>query len=343
MKGSQYGWALVALAAANLQGGCDTDTAAAPRRHTVWGTFPKAITQHGEKWQDAELSETKGKGWREPILYVDGVPRAAFRGAEFPIRLKPTMIEKRRALDYNANDPGPHTAIYYAPRWNVAAYLAAVGVPLGRVKAVLFHGGRGAAYLDGAELRRHQAGIFFDLTDESKGFLRIYLPKTLRLNASYDRYVGISVFVDKPAPHVDDEDQPVLDGESVIGVPYYGQPLRGGIRIYVDDVVATVLKRNLLGQPGQAHPSLVALLATFGVDANSVDAADIILGYARTQRLSGDALRAAWFTTAEQASGTLMLNGDLPATALMLYTKARAGSLPSLEELNRRGLQRDTP
>ena len=313
------------------------------RREAVTGTWPAPIAKHGEKWQDPEVVSTRGQGWREPLLYVDGVPRAAFRAAEFPIDIVTTMVPQRRDLDFNAGDPGPRTATYFTPRWNLAAYLERVGVPLGRVRGVMVHAGRGATYLRGDDLRRHRSDFFFDLTDEGKGFLRLYRPRGFNVNTTYDRYVAMSVFVDKPAPTVDAQDEVVLDGQPIVGVPYYGQPLRGGIRVYLDDRIATVLKRNLLGAAKGDKPSLAQTLSGFGVDTAAVRAADLIVGTTRTARLSGDEFRAAWFTSSEQASGTILLGGDTPATALMLYSKRGVDQLPALETLNTRGTQRDQP
>lgn len=323
-------------------GACGDDIGARPRRVALVGAFPAPITQHGEKWQDPDNASTRGQGWREPLLYVDGVPRAAFRAAEFPIDIVTTMVPQRRDLDFNAGDSGPRTATYFTPRWNIASYLERVGVPVAKVTGVIFHAGRGSTFVSGADLRRHRREFFFDLTDEGKGFLRIYRPLGFDVNTTYDRYVAMSVFVSKPAPTVDAQDEVVLDGVPIVGVPYYGQPLRGGIRVYVDDTIATVLKRNLLGAAKGERPSLAQTLGGFGVDTQAVRSADLIMGTTRSVRLTGEQFRAAWFASSEQASGTILLNGETPATALMLYTKREVAQLPALDALTARGVQRDT-
>ncbi|MBK9069961.1 MAG: hypothetical protein IPL79_02990 [Myxococcales bacterium] len=342
MQRSQRSTAVLLSLGCLVVGACGDDIDARPSRVALVGAFPAPIAKHGEKWQDPENASTRGQGWREPLLYVDGVPRAAFRAAEFPIDIVTTMSQERRDLDFNAGDPGPRTATYYAPRWNIASYLERVGVPVAKVTGVVFHAGRGSTFVSGDDLRRHRREFFFDLTDEGKGFLRIYRPRDFAVNTTYDRYVAMSVFVAKPAPTVDAQDEVVLDGVPIVGVPYYGQPLRGGIRVYVDDKIATVLKRNLLGSARGERPSLAQTLGTFGVDTQGVKAVDLIVGTARTARLTGEQFRAAWFASSEQASGTILLNGETPATALMLYTKRSVSQLPALDALTGRGLQRDT-
>ena len=56
---------------------------------------------------------------------------------------------------------------------------------------------------------------------------------------------GVMIYIDRKPPTIT-RDGIELDGVDQLGVPYYGEPVRGGIRIYLDDKLATIVKRQEL-------------------------------------------------------------------------------------------------
>jgi hypothetical protein len=147
-------------------------------------------------------------------------------------------------------------------------------------------------------------------------------------NTSYDRYAAVSVLIDKPLLKLDEHNNPFIDGVEISGIPYHGTPERGGFRVYVDNKLAMVVKRNELGATGRVTNErwdLKTLLEAHGVKARPV-AGDLVL--AKDLHVQHrDRLDAAYVQDLElgvnaQASGTMLVGkDDRPATALHLYTK----------------------
>src|SRR5690606_15272403 len=121
----------------------------------------------------------------------------------------------------------------------------------------------------------------------------------------------------------------VLDGEPVTNVPYYGDPIRGGIRIYLDDKVATIIKRQEL-DPKQATKSATGELTwSFGefLKSKGVDSSKIVEGWVirderRAEKLPWAELEKMRFSASSQAKGGIAL-GDkkLRANAIALHTR----------------------
>ena len=295
-----------------------------------------APEEHGARWrEDDEGGERVGgfQIFKEAWVYVDGEPTGVLREVELP-EIPVAWTDKIEFLDFNPGDPGPHERVYQRKRWRVADYLTAVGVDLKKVKLMVVHGGRGVVGVTGAALRKHADAIRFDLTGNAWNKLRVFFPQELKLNASFDRYTAISVFVHKTPPTVSDDDQLMLDGEYVGGIPYHGSPQRGGIRIYLDNKLALVIKRNALGDTGRVSApgererwNLGQLLAARGVDIHDVVAGDVIYDEDR-RRLDAIDLATFDFGTVEKVSGEVEL---LPAgTRVQEVILYRRGKVPAV-------------
>jgi hypothetical protein len=290
-----------------------------------------APAAHGDKWADPEDPKTVGgfSMFKEAWVYVDGRPVGVLREAELP-PLPAVWVDQVELLDFSPATPGPRERRYQVRRWRVADYLAAVGVPLRRVKTLLLHGGRGTAVIPGAQLRAARDEILFDLTGNNNLKLRVFLPDrfTRWINTSFDRYAAISVIVDKQAPVADENNTLELDGVELQGIPYYGQPLRGGIRVYLDGRLATVIKRNALGDAGRVQPgvdrwSLVGLLAAQGVDVSAVAAADLVDPRGVATRLGAAEVPGLSFSSSSQAQGAVLLSTGTTANAMLLWSRGR--------------------
>jgi hypothetical protein len=282
---------------------------------------------HGEKWQNADEGGVNFLAFRETWVYVDGAPRGALIFAELPAALPPAWKDDVEGLDFHPGDPGPHEKKIQLLRWRLSDYLRLIGVDLARIKMVYLHG-NGYVAIPGDRFRRYARGITFDLTGNDLSTSRFYWPTDMPTNTAYDRYAAVSVFIDKPPLTLDEHNNPFIDGVEVMGIPYHGTPERGGFRVYVDNKLAMVVKRNELGATGRISNErwdLNKLLAARGVKAQPV-AGDLVM--ARDMNLQRrDRLDAAYVQNLEigvnaQASGTMLVGkDDRPATALHLYTK----------------------
>src|SRR5262249_56454189 len=91
-----------------------------------------------------------------------------------------------------------------------------------------------------------------------------------------DKMSSVMIYIDKKPPTIT-RDGIELDGVDQTGVPYYGEPLRGGVRIYVDDKLVTVIKRNELdvkkatkNAAGDLQWSFADFLTSNGVDTSKL-------------------------------------------------------------------------
>jgi hypothetical protein len=288
---------------------------------------------HGDKWKGGEPGDefTDGgfQNFKEAWVYVDGKPAGVLREPELP-PMPVAWTKKDEDVEFDANSTGPRVLYYLAKRWRVTDYLTAIGVDLAKVKLVCIHGGRGVVYLPGDVLRKWSDGLRFDLTGVNRTKLRVFLPTGMPRNVSFDRYVAITVYVDKPLPELEKStDYLLLDGQPVgDGIPYYGSPIRGGIRIYKDGQLAFALKRNLLGEVGRVAGTtdrwnLADLLAANGVTTDDVVAADLISRDWRGRYHDFDMKRFE-FTVAEQAQGKIIVAATRqPIEAIQLFSKDR--------------------
>jgi|JI10StandDraft_1071094.scaffolds.fasta_scaffold454349_1 hypothetical protein len=287
--------------------------------------------EHGARWREDEEGERMPgfQIFKEAWVYVDGEPVGVLREVELP-EIPVAWTNATEFLDFSPGDPGPHERTYQRKRWRITDYLQAVGVDLRKIKLLVVHGGRGVVAIPGPMLRKYGPDIRFDLTGNAWNKLRLFLPQDMPRNTSYDRYTAVSVFVNKPAPTVTDDDQLTLDGQYVGGIPYHGSPQRGGIRIYLDRKLALVIKRNALGDTGRVSAAgererwnLGKLLAARGVDVHDVVAADVIYEEDRTRAPAVD-LATFEFGTVEKVSGEIeLLPTGGKAQEIILYRKGK--------------------
>ena len=308
-------------------------------------TTPPVI--HGDKWQDPEEGGRNFAAFKETWVYVDGVPRGVLLLPELPPAMPHAWYDDVEGLDFHPGDKGPHDKKIQSLRWRLADYLKLIGVDLAKVKYVYIHG-TGYVAIPGAQLRKFADGITFDFTGNDMSKTRFYWPGTMKTNTSYDRYAAVSVFIDKPPLTLDAHNNPFIDGVEVNGIPYHGTPERGGFRVYVDNKLALVIKRNELGAQGRVNPedktgeprwSVKQLLAARGVTAEPV-AADYAISQNLTtqtrQRLDPAAVKDLEFSAPANSSGGFVFGKEklTGGCALLLYTQGHVPAdkpIPPLE------------
>lgn len=248
-------------------------------------------------------------------VYLDGQPIGMLRYAELPRSMEPMWETQRHRLPFKAGEPVRYRETR-VPRYRITDYLKGIGVELAKVTALHLHGGRSAAIvIKGDDLRAHPDDILFKFAGNTQG-KPIPQIRGVEVSTTFDDLSAMAIYVDRKPPVLTAEDTLELDGMPVVGIPYYGEPIRGGIRVYLDDRMVAVLKRNQMST--QAH-HLPDVLRNAGVETANVQRMELINDEERTAELP-------WgphdFVFNPAASGEIALDAK-PATALALYTKRR--------------------
>jgi len=290
---------------------------------------------HGQNWdadEDTDSLEEIGNGirYKDPVVYVDGKPVAVMKYPELPRALPVAWRDDVELLDFKPGDKGPRTRPVRYRQYRVADYLQSLGIDLKKVKMLHIHGSLArVAAVTGDQLRNQvRDSLRFDFARETEGKVRIYIPSDLKTNATFDKISGgFAVYINKEPPKVTEDDTLELDGKPVVGIPYYGQPMRGGVRVYLDDRLATVIKRNQLPKPDRVDASgapiytLMHVLASQGVDTKKVAEAQLVYQGARAQLLDASELGELTFAAGSKAKGQILLSDGDHANAIMLYTR----------------------
>jgi hypothetical protein len=134
--------------------------------------------------------------------------------------------------------------------------------------------------------------------------------------------------VDKEPPKLE-EDGFHLNGVLQEGVPYHGEPIRGGVRIYKDNRLAAIIKRQELDPAkatkaanGEPTWNMGEFLAAQGVDTKDVVEAWVIRDERRSEKMPGAEFATTTFQASQQAKGGVYLTDKLiRANAIALHTK----------------------
>lgn len=199
-----------------------------------------------DNWVPNEFRKGSAK-WKDAGVYVDGKPMGIMRFGELPRDLETVWIESIEDLDFKPGDKGPRKRIEFEPRFRLTDYLTKLGVDVGKIKELHIYGGGGFTMrVTGDDLRNVKDTFFFDYGGLWKSKPLIRLPPELKVNTSFDKIWAIVVYVDKKPPVLTEKDIATFDGEEIKGVPYYGEPIRGGVRVYKDDRLVFRIKRRKL-------------------------------------------------------------------------------------------------
>lgn len=302
---------------------------------------------HGDKWSSDEPGGRAFKAFKETWVYVDGVPKGVLQFPEIPASMTPAWRDDVEGLDFKPGDTGPREKKIQILRWRLAEYLQLVGVDVSKIKYVYIHG-NGVVAIPGDTFRKNAHGITFDFTGNDLTKTRFYWPTTMKTNTAYDRYAAVSVFIEKPPLKLDRHNQPYI-GDVEIGnsIPYFGTPLRGGFRVYVDYKLAMIVKRNELTNFGRTNLdkpnedptwSLLKLLEEKGFKVDPA-AGDLVIARdlmtQKRQRLDEAYVKDLRFSSTSESSGGIMIGKDkLQGNALHLYSKGKVPEdkpLPPLE------------
>jgi hypothetical protein len=205
-------------------------------------------------------------------------------------------------------------------RFRITDYLRAVGVPLDRIAEVHLHGARAAAIvLTRDDLLRHPDDILFKFAGETHG-KPIPIVRSIQTGTTFDDLAALTIYIDRKPPRLTRDHGLELDGIPVRGIPYHGEPLREGVRVYLDNRLVAVLKRNQLISGGNGPWNLGDVLERHGVATSRIARLELIHDESRTAKLAWGRIDFA-FNPA--ASAEVMLGAQaLPANSIALFTRS---------------------
>ncbi|MEO7326958.1 MAG: hypothetical protein ABI193_00160 [Minicystis sp.] len=190
----------------------------------------------------AQLPEVERR-FKEAAVYLDGKPIGVLKHSELP----PTLPRRsQRLLDGRE-----------VPRYRVLEYLVSLGVPLDRLRAAHFLGGRGrASIVNGDEMRKHPETLLFSFTRGDSGKPRMHWPEEgIAVNTTIDMLSGLTLYVDKDPPAYDVKSHAftLAGGPPIEGIPYAErEEALKGTRVYVDGLLAGAMRRRTLGEAMRA-------------------------------------------------------------------------------------------
>lgn len=301
----------------------------------------KGDRQDGE-WVPKEFVGGMAR-WKDIGVYIDGKPVGFLNWGELPVGCKPSWLREKVSADkrYGTDDPGWKWARkrYY----KFTDYLKAVGVDFRKVKELHLLGPRAQVLIvTGRELMSPAANDFwFWFGSNTSGKPIPHAPSKFGRGGSGDKITGVMVYIDKKPPTLVDNEGLFLDGVLQLGVPYYGEPIRGGIRVYLDDKLATIIKRQELdpkqaskGPDGEPRWKLAEFLTSHGVALDRVVEMWTVRRELRSERFSAAELATLTFEASSQSKGGILLgDNQVMANVLALHTRAlRPADMPLTEQ-----------
>ena len=319
---------LIALA------GCRAQRPAPAVEEPTTVALPGGVADDDDDAPDGIPAELKAGivKWKNAGVYVDGKPTGMLAFGELPVALRPVWIEDEVSVRIAPGQSGRATRLSRQRHYRVAEYLEAVGVNLARVKEVHLYGPKVCESLvvSGRELRAHRKDFLFRFGGEVTGKPIPVTPPNFGNGQSPDKIAAVMVYIDRKPPTLVPDEGFVLDGELQSGVPYFGEPVRGGVRVYFDDKLATIIKRRRLGDDprfaehapdGHLRWKLLPFLAAQGVDASHVAEAWIVRDQRRQERLTPSQLRDLTFESSDGYRGQIVLGANLRANVIALHSK----------------------
>jgi hypothetical protein len=316
------GFALISFAAIGCRrdaGGLDAKQQAEKAREQAAARALIGEEDEGGGGNAARENVTGTNRWRDTVVYVDGKPTGVLRYGELPVALKPTWVDEKVSAEIEPGTHGTGYAIRKARRYRFADLLTAMGVDLKRVNELHIQGPKTSQVLivRGSELRTKLGrDLMFRFGSITGGKALPVIPGDIGNHQHFDKIAGVMVYVDKKPPVLIPNEGLALDGKEIENVPYYGEPMRGGMRIYLDDKLAVQVKKwTLQGiQPastegGLRRYGLFAILTKSGVDTSKAVDGWVIANERRTRRLTHDELARLTVAMGDRHKNELTLDG----------------------------------
>ena len=266
-----------------------------------------------------------GARYKDPMVYVDGEPRASFTYNEMPSGVK---VYERRYDD----DGLTH-------RMLICDYFHHLGVDCATIKSTHWYQNKNRiAIISGNELRRFKKSLYFNFTKDLAGKPRVEWQSTTGLHTTDrpDLVADLAIYVKKKPPRFSQELWAAVDDKGVpfVGMPYAHQDGKRGVRVNVDGIFKARIKRNLLegnvtainaDKPNEPpRYRLVDFLASQGVKVDKVRGIDLVVREERVLHVDADAVaEGVTFTAAKQHHGEMMFyfgKHYMPAVAVDIWS-----------------------
>jgi hypothetical protein len=277
--------------------------------------------------------------WRDTGVYVDGKFVGLLNWAELPLALKPVWLKVKASAPkrYGTSDTGWRWA--KERRYRFRDLVEAYGIDLTKVKAIHVYGPKFSETIvvSGAELRSKAAENFmFRFGGMVTGKALPVVPKGFGNGRSPDKVASVMIYIDKVPPTLERNVGLVLDGEIQEGVPYFGTPLRGGVRVYMDDRLVAYIKRQDLPESpmksaaGEPQWKFFDYLRSRGVNVDTVVEGWVVRQDKWQEKLPRAELDTIVFEASAQAKGHIMLGEKkMKAQAVILRSQPVAmGQVP---------------
>lgn len=269
--------------------------------------------------------------WRDTGIYVDGKFMGLLAWPELPLALKPVWVKVKASAPkrYGTADTGWRWA--KERRYRFRELMVAMGLDPATIKEVHVYGPRFSetTIVSGKELMSKAADEwYFRFGGMTRGKAIESVPEGLGNGVTPDKVSAVMVYVTKQPPVLDRSVGLVLDGEVQEGVPYFGTPLRGGVRVYKDDRLVAYIKRQDLPMDqanttsGEPRWQLYQYLSSRGVDVKDVVEGWVVRDEKWAEQLPQAQLETMWFAAGAQAKGHIEL-GDAKIKTQALILRSR--------------------
>ena len=284
-----------------------------------------------EEWTPAEFKAGMAR-WKDVGVYVDGKPMGFLQFGELPIALKPTWVKDKVSAEKRpgTDDPGWRWAQQRFYRFD--EYLKAIGVDVRQVKELHVYGPKLTQTLivTAKDLRSPKVKDFlFRFGANTSGKPIGAIPEAFGNGKIADKISAVMVYLKKKPPQLVRNEGMFLDGVEQMGVPYFGDPIRGGVRVYRDDKLVAIIKRQELdaakatkSATGALTWKLADVLAAQGVKLDGVAEMWVVRNELRAEKFPGTAIADMTFAASSQAKGGLELGPDrIKTNAIAFHSK----------------------
>ncbi len=289
-----------------------------------------AVDEDKEAYIPAEFKSGADR-WRDTGVYVDGKFVGLLSFAELPVALKPIWLKVKASAPkrYGTTDTGWRWA--KERRYRFTEYLEAIGLDLKAIKEVHVYGPKysDSIVATGKDLRSKRAeGFLFRFGGMVSGKALPVVPEGFGNGRSPDKVSAVMIYVEKTPPKLVRNVGFVVDNEVQEGVPYFGTPLRGGVRVYLDDRMAAYIKRQDLppetrkAADGEPQWKLFDYLKSQGVNVEVVVEGWVVRGEKWEEKLTRAELEGMYFQASAQAKGNIEL-GDNKVKAQSIILRSR--------------------
>ena len=305
------------------------ETESAPAAQTDSATAVSAPV--ADKWVPKEF--TKGiKKFKTPGVYVDGVAKGILKFGELPLSLKPVWLEGEASVPWKKGDKHAPTKIVKQRHYRWAEYFTALGLDLDDIVEMHMYGGSKrpvAMVVTGESLRKNADNFMFRFGSDVSGKPIPACPELVGDKHCPDNIRAIALYI-KRTPPIRKRGYFYLNGKRLTDIPYYGTPLRGGVRVYLDGPMVAHVKRHKLKEVGaevkaEGGYKFFEFLKSQGVDTGAVKEAWLVHKDKFVKRIARQELVSATFVAAERKGGEILFGADkIPTNAIALSSQTVA-------------------